>query len=369
MRTAYSIEPTPAAASKDLQDQLAGFNPSAILFFASSAFDPHILSRKMQEAFSDSVVFGCTTAGEIVSGRMLKRSVVAMAFGPEVIDRIELSVIEDVSKGKCVDDAIASFETSYKEPMLDMDPSKYVGIILIDGLSKAEERLIDRIGDLTNVSFIGGSAGDDMEFKATHIFAGGKAYPHAALLALLKPNVAFDTIKTQSFCALGKELLATKVNEPEREVLEFDGKPAALAYAEAIGASVEEAARHFMSNPVGLMIDGEPYVRSPQQIKGDSMIFYCNVKERMKLSVLQSTDIVEETRRAVEDKKKQIGAISGILNFHCILRTLELEDKGQTEDYGKIFDDIPTIGFSTYGEQCIGHVNQTSTMLVFKGGK
>ena len=95
--------------------------------------------------------------------------------------------------------------------------------------------------------------------------------------------------------------------------------------------------------------------------------FYCNVKEGMRLSVLKSTDIVSDTRNAVETKRKEVGNIRGIINFHCILRTLELENNGQAAEYGEIFSDIPTIGFSTYGEQCIGHVNQTSTMLVFKG--
>lgn len=121
-----------------------------------------------------------------------------------------------------------------------------------------------------------------------------------------------------------------------------------------------------MTHPVGLMFEDEPYVRSPQQVQDKSMVFYCNIKEGMELEILESTNIVEDTKKAVEDKKKELGNISGIINFHCILRTLELEQKNMTELYGKIFTDIPTIGFSTYGEEYIGHINQASTMLVFK---
>jgi len=73
-----------------------------------------------------------------------------------------------------------------------------------------------------------------------------------------------------------------------------------------------------------------------------------------------------DTRKAIEKKQKEPGKISGIINFHCILRTLKLEAKNQTEAYVQIFSDIPTVGFRTYGEQYLGHINQTSTMLVFK---
>jgi len=96
------------------------------------------------------------------------------------------------------------------------------------------------------------------------------------------------------------------------------------------------------------------------------MIFYCNLKEGVELSILKSEDIVRDTKKVLEEKKKEIGKFSALINFNCILRTLELENKKQTEAYGKLFTDIPAIGFSTYGEQYIGHINQTATMLVFK---
>jgi hypothetical protein len=52
----------------------------------------------------------------------------------------------------------------------------------------------------------------------------------------------------------------------------------------------------------------------------------------------------------------------GIVSFHCILRTLQLRDECRVEAYGELFAGTPMVGFSTYGESSIGHINQTSTM-------
>jgi len=366
IKTAYSNKNSIEEVTKEIKDKFGNFSPKVVLFFASSIFNPDELGRKMKDAFKKCPVFGCTTAGEIVSGKMLKNAVVAMAFNSTAVSDIAVEVVENLREENNINDVFASFEKHFNIPMTEMDFKKYVGIVLIDGLSVAEEKLMDKIGDLTNVIFVGGSAGDDLKFSSTHVFANGKAYTNAAVLALLKPGVEFDFIKTQSFKVLDKKLKVTKANEPRREILEFNNKPASLAYADAIDKPVQYASDYFMHNPVGLIIEGEPYVRSPQQIKGNNMVFYCKILEGMEVSILESTDIIKDTKQAVEDKKMEMGNLSGIINFHCILRTLELEQQGITEEYGKLFSGIPTIGFSTYGEEYMGHINQTSTMLVFK---
>lgn len=366
IKIAGSTKGTIEEAVQDLKTQLGGLETRMLLFFASSSHAPEAISAQMQEAFAGATVFGCSTAGEIISGRMLKDSVVAMAFDGMSIKDVKVEVVERLKEGVCVEGAFSSFEKHFGEPVSVMDHDKYVGIILVDGLSGSEEKLIDKVGDLTNVTFIGGSAGDDLKFEATHVYADGRSYSDAALLVLLKPGTRFTFIKTQSFRDLGKRLAVSKANEETREVIEFNGKPAADAYAEALGIPVGEAPERFMHNPVGLIIEGEPYVRSPQRIKEGRMAFYCGVTEGMELSLLESTDIVADTAQALAKAKAELGGISGVINFNCILRTLELNQKKLTEQYGALFADVPTIGFSTYGEQYIGHINQTATMLVFK---
>ena len=323
----------------------------------------------MQAAFPAAKVIGCSTAGEIITGQMLKNSVVAMAMDAEVFSELEIAVVEGLS-GDVVPPtqaAFAEFEKSVRTPMKELPVEDYVGIVLADGLSGGEERLMDAMGDLTNVIFVGGSAGDDMRFQATYVYANGQAYRNAAVLALTRPKRGFDFIKTQSFCSLPRTFVATRVDEARREILEFDNRPAAEVYAEAVGTSPEKLSEAFMRNPVGLLVGDDIYVRSPFQCADNRKIsFFCAVKEGMQVSLLESQDIIHDTRQAIEAKKKELGRISGIIDFHCILRTLELEKEGRGSEYGPLFAGIPMIGFSTYGEQFLGHVNQTSTMLVLK---
>jgi hypothetical protein len=350
---------------KDLKKQFEGFDSKAILFFASSIFNPDDISGKFKTFFPGSQIFGCSSSGEIVSGKVLKNSIVAMAFDSHAIKNIKIEILENIKNNADIKSIFNDFEKHFKVPVKDMDYQKYFGIILVDGLSGSEEKIMEQLGNLTNVMFVGGSAGDDLKFKKTYVYANGKSYTDAALFALIEPGIKFDFIKTQSFCEMDKKLIATKVNEEKREVIEFNDKSAKTAYAEALGIDEKDLSGYFMTNPVGLMVNDEPFVRSPQQISGGSIIFYCNVIKDSEMTLLRSTDMIKDTEQSIKNKIKEKGNISAIINFHCILRTLELEKSGKTREYGDVFKNIPTIGFSTYGEQFIGHMNQTSTMLVF----
>jgi len=331
IKSVFSTKSIENEIVSDIKSQLNGFGAKLVIFFASSIFDQSRLCNLMQDGFKNCIVFGCSTAGEIVSGKLLKNSVVAMAFNSNIILDAKVEVLNQINENLSVEPAFSPFERYFNESSYTMDATRYVGIVLIDGVSMKEEKLMDQIGNRTNVYFIEGSAGDDLKFVKTFVYANGKAYTDSAVLVLLKinTNAEFSIINTQSFKALDHILIANKVNEETREVIEFNNRPAISAYADAVGAvSVEEAPLYFPTHPVGLVIgDNDIFVRSPRQKKGTNIEFNCNIIQGTEVRLLQSTNIIKDTKRVLNKEINEFGNIDGIVNFHCIIRTLELEKK------------------------------------------
>ena len=371
LKSAFSVKETEEEIVLEIQTQLINIGAKVLIFFASSAFNQNKLSQLMQNAFEDCIVFGCSTAGERFNEKILTNSVVALALSSNLIADAKVEVIQGLNSNFNTKQTFTSFDKYFNESTYTMDPTRYAGIVLIDGLSLKEEKLMDEIGNLTDINFVGGSAGDNLKYERTTVYANGKAYNDSAVIALLKmqKKAGFSIIETQSFNVLDPILVANKVNEESREVIEFNHKPAVQAYADALGVlSLKEIPKYFLSHPVGLVIDeNNVLVRSPHKVIGSNIKFFCNILKDMEVRLLEDGDIVKETQKAIEQKKKVLGKkITGILSFDCIHRRVELENKNLVEQYGELFADIPTIGFYSYGEVHIGHMNQTATMLIFE---
>ena len=362
-----------ACSTKDLPDAVAELEekceipkPLVGMYFASSRYDAATLSKLMKEAFQDSTLVGCTTAGEICGDKMLTGSVVAMFLEDDIVEDAACAVVENLRGKPSLAEALQELAVHFRAPMSSLNVRKYVGVVLIDGLCGAEERLMEKIGRMTDLFFVGGSAGDDLKFHCAQVMAKGRACVDAAVLLVLRLKNGFDILKTQSFQATNTTLVATEVDEAHRKVIQFDHKPALDAYAEAVNVAPEQVETAFMRHPLGLIVQGQPYVRSPQRVEDGNMFFYCQIKEGMELRVLDATDILTDTRAALEAKKRELGRIAGLVDFHCILRTLQLRSENKCDQYAAIFSGIPAVGFSTYGEEYLGHINQTSTMLLFR---
>jgi len=75
----------------------------------------------MGAAFSGATIFDCSTAREIVSGQMLKNSIVAMAFNAAVIQDVQVEVLTDVRR-QAVAAVARAFAAPYRRPRSGLRP-------------------------------------------------------------------------------------------------------------------------------------------------------------------------------------------------------------------------------------------------------
>jgi hypothetical protein len=254
----------------------------------------------------------------------------------------------------------------------NFDPHRYFCILLVDGLSGKEEVLTALVSDaLDGVPLVGGSAGDDLAFRQTHVFHGGSALSNAAVLVLGYSERAFSLLKHQHFSPTPAQLVVTRADTAARKVYEFNGYPAVEAYARALGLAPTELSNDvIMRNPVTFSYGGELYVRSVQRVEPDgALLFYCGVEEGMVLEIAAKQNMRGALAGSFDEFVKRSGRAEFMLTFNCILRALESRGSDPEGELSSLFRNVSvsSLGFDTYGEQLNGlHINQTLVALAFQ---
>lgn len=353
--------------SKDVamqaQQELAGFEAKLVLFFASSGYEAP--GAALQEAFPNSGVIGSSAHSEYCCGAYTNGSVSLMAFDAQSVSDVCVRVVENIAGEPDLHETLREMQDYYGgEDAIVADFAHYVGIVLFESSAKAEEVFMDRLGTVTDVLFVGGSS-STADTGASLVYAGGQSYSGAAVLAMLKTVNGYDVIKTQSAHILSeRKLLVTKSDLRNRVLYEFDHRPCGEVYAEVLGVPADQIENYFVSNPLGVVAGDEIFVRTFNQIQDGGITLHCGLPEGTEINVLKIGNIVDDTKKALDDVITYPPA--GVVNFNCLYRTLEILNEKQVEPYCALFGRYPSIGFSTGGEAYLGHINETSTILVIK---
>jgi hypothetical protein len=348
---------------------LRGTPAAAVLYFASSRYDPQHLAGPISAAFPGAAVIGCSTAGEFTDQVDGTGGISAVAFPHGLLTGAVAALGElsgDVEAGTQA--AVSRLEWRLGIQLRDLDPADHVGFVLLDGMHGCEEKVNDTLGNAAPLlEFVGGSAGDDLAFERTWVAAGEEVSYHGVALLVARSGVPYQIVKTCSFVPTGRTMRITKADVAGRYVQELDGRPAAEVYAEAVGVPMHTLDSAVWSRyPVGLMIDGQPWIRSPQSVVDGGIRFYAQLRPGMQVELMSAGDLVGDTREAMERALASLGGqVRGAVLFNCILRRLEMDAEGLTESFLAALGQIPSAGFHTYGETWLGHVNQTLTGIVF----
>jgi hypothetical protein len=346
------------AAAADIRAQIEQSVPFTTLFFCSSTYDLPRLAAALRQAFPGAL-FGCTSAGQIGPTGFQRGGLTAVSLAsskltvtPHVMTPLAHASAQAAAIGREVRAARAAAPEN----------SRAFGLLLIDGLSLAEDRVTSSLYQaLGDVPLIGGSAGDDLAFQATHVLVDGAFVQDAALLLLFETTLPFRTFRLQHFVASGVSLVITEAEPDRRIVTEINGEPAAEEYARLIGLTVADLnAEVFALHPLMLKIGGEFYMRSIYKLNPDGgLSFFAAIEAGLVLHLGRGIDPIDAIEAAMPLEGRPPAIVFGC---DCILRRIEFEQRGLDARVGALFAQHKVFGFSTYGEQYNAiHVSQTFT--------
>ncbi|MFA7306128.1 MAG: FIST N-terminal domain-containing protein [Hyphomicrobium sp.] len=369
IRAVASSLPTREAVAA-ARSELAGEILQHVIVFFSNEHDPEILLDALKRSFPDTPVSGCSTSGEIGPLGMMKGGIVFIAF-PEAGFRLMSAVIADIDKGgveraseiarRLRIQMIGSASQSAKEHIF--------ALVLVDGLSNAEEALIAALDlSLDGIELVGGSAGDGLVFQDTVLIYRGNVVRRGAILFVIETEAPVRIFKTQNFEPTPVKLVVTAADTANRIVYELNAEPAAAEYAAAIGLRPDELGPYtFASYPLVVKIGGNYYCRCIRTVNLDgSLSFFCAIDEGLVFTVARPRDMLRTTLEALEGVDAALGGTDFILGFDCILRRLDAESRQVRHKVEEIYQRFGVAGFHTYGEQFNAmHLNQTLTGIAF----
>lgn len=359
-----------AAAVDDLMRQLHEPHDRVklVLFFASVSYDFEELSRLVKEQFPNSEVAGCSTSGEISEAGFTKNGIVLTTMIDELTRVAGVAIPEG-----------AKFPIIHKSEILSAMRSAGVSaggshrdsfaITLINGLCNAEECILSLlysiIGD-QDFPVLGGSAGDDLQFKVTYTSLNGQVITDGGVVLFVKTSRKFVIRKENIFRPTGRQVTFTKVDTKKRKLIEINNRPATTEYARLVGIAESKIGEASLMNPLGRQFGESIFISSIAAANADRTFdMYCRCMPNTKVDIMELGDVKKIMDETCDSIVADIPKPGFIFFINCILRTLAFEgnDQGRylVNLYKNRFNKVA--GFSSYGEQ-IGRVNSNQTLVV-----
>lgn len=354
-RRGASILRDTRAAITEIRDQVEQAETELLALFVSPDHDLVAVAAALA-AWPANQILACTTAGEIGPLGAHQSGISAVSFSGALT--AELHDLGNTSP-QAIEGVAHRIRAS-----TELSPLRHsVCVVLHDGLAGCEERVNAELQDsLAATRVVGGSTGDNLRFRACHVFSNGSFQDGKSVAMHLMADSYLEPFKIQHFAPGSDIFVVTAALPEERRVLEINGLPAITYYEMMTGVHHSRMGPEtYAMHPIVIELDGEVYVRSIRSIQPDgSILLYCAIEEGIIATIGRSTDALAAARSGFQRITDRFGPPAAILGFDCILRGMSPAAAATAE----IYRQHKVTGFYTYGES-FGrlHMNQTFTGL------
>ncbi len=354
---------------------LVGDDPGLVVVFASPAHDLEALQAGMRDVVGDAPIVGCTSSGEIATGRAGAASVAVMAFGGDGFRFVVRHEERIGGRLKEAGEAVARAAT-------EVEGEHRVLMLLSDGLSGNQQDIVRgayrHLG--AGIPLVGGCAGDDLRMASTSQLVGGRVTTDALIGVGIGSDAPIGIGVRHGWKPVGEPLFVTVGGASQ--VVSLDGRPAAEAYLERAGADPglakdpEAFAEFALTHPLGLSGRGPEHIRFISGVDPDTgtLKTIAEVPEGSPVWVMEGDvdSVMWGTRLACAEALDGLAGMpaKGVVAFDCVARKSVLGTgvAEEVELIAKCAPDAAVAGFYTYGEFArttgvTGFHNQTLVVL------
>jgi hypothetical protein len=358
--TASIVHTDPSRAGADVAQELLdefGGAPDLVLMFVSAALTPQAVLDGFYSVMPAAVrVVGCSSYAEINNEEALTHSVTAMGFclGP-----IEARVLRgEPGPARALGEALG-------DELAGWDPSLLIVLpdVLTVNIAELLKGLQDRLG--RTMPIIGGAPADMGTITATHQFRDREVFPGGVVALALKGPLRVATAAFSGYTMFGSERTITRVDGVK--IREIDGQSAGQMYRDALGPRADELPGAMIEHPLGVVgrtgerRSGEaaPLIRIVfgVQPEDDALVLGADVTEGTVIRMTRGSrdNLLAAASIACREVAGQVPRPTAALVFDCISRKVVLGSRYKEEiraAFADIPDDVPRIGFYTFGEVC-----------------
>jgi hypothetical protein len=271
---AYTSNLNADAAARELSEELekgmAGARPDALILFASPQLDQAALLTALSASSAPKLLVGASSAGEFTSDTRGTGLACALALRSD-----ELLFTAAVGRGVGKDRARVAQEIakSFRGSTVTTHPYRSA-LVLTDALAGYADDLVDQLTLATSgqYQFFGGGAGDDAQFRRTHVFYGTEAITDAAVALEILSKKPLGIGVGHGWQPAGPAMRVTEVKGAT--LISLNGEPAADAFerhAQTTGQPFDrkDPLPFFLHNIIGIDTGSGHRLRVPLAIDGD----------------------------------------------------------------------------------------------------